>query len=228
MTNNLQLNAEIRTETGKGANRRLRRADKVPAVIYGANLDSKSLTLKHNEVIKALEHEAFFSQILTINVSGKPEQAVLKDLQRHPYKPKILHMDFMRIKATEKITMLIPLHFIGEEKAPGVKEGGIISHSISEVDIKCLPADLPKYIDVDMSNMALNDIVHLSDLKIPKNVELTALAQGEEYDQPVATLHMARIAEEIVPEEEVPAEEEAEAEAKAEEEKETAETETKE
>jgi large subunit ribosomal protein L25 len=214
MTNNLQLNAEIRTETGKGANRRLRRADKVPAVIYGANLDSKSLTLKHNEVIKAL--------------SGKPEQAVLKDLQRHPYKPKILHMDFMRIKATEKITMLIPLHFIGEEKAPGVKEGGIISHSISEVDIKCLPADLPKYIDVDMSNMALNDIVHLSDLKIPKNVELTALAQGEEYDQPVATLHMARIAEEIVPEEEVPAEEEAEAEAKAEEEKETAETETKE
>jgi large subunit ribosomal protein L25 len=209
MTNNLQLNAENRNNGGKGVNRRLRDDNQIPAVIYGAGKEPQSLILKFNEVIKALENEEYFSQIITLNVDNKPEQVVLKDLQRHPYKPKIMHMDFMRIKATEKITMLIPLHFIGEDVAPGVKQGGIISHSISEVEIRCFPADLPKNIEVDMSNMELNDIVHLSDLKLPKDVELTALGLGEEYDQPVATIHIARIAEEVVTEEEVPEEEKA-------------------
>ncbi len=122
-----------------------------------------------------------------------------------------MHIDFMRIKASEKITMLIPLHFIEEEVAPGVKQGGIVTHSISEVEVKCLPSDLPKYIDIDMSNMELNDIVHLSDLKLPKGVELTELIHGEEHDLPVATLQMARIAEEVVVEEKVVPEEEVEA-----------------
>ena len=121
-----------------------------------------------------------------------------------------MHIDFMRIKASEKITMLIPLHFIEEEVAPGVKQGGIITHSISEVEVKCLPSDLPKYIDIDMSNMELNDIVHLSNLKLPKGVELTELTHGEEHDLPIATLQMARIAEEVVVEEKVAAEEEKE------------------
>jgi len=215
MTNNLKLNAEIRNNSGKGANRRLRDDNKIPAVIYGAGKEPQALALKLNKVIKALENEEYFSQIITLNVDGKPEQVVLKDLQRHPYKAKIMHMDFMRIRASEKITMPIPLHFIGEDIAPGVKQGGIISHSISEVEIRCLPADLPKNIEVDMSNMELNDIVHLSDLKLPKTVELTTLSLGEEYDQPVATVHIARIAEEVVTEEEVPAEEKAAEEEKA-------------
>jgi large subunit ribosomal protein L25 len=221
MTNNLQLNAENRNNGGKGVNRRLRDDNQIPAVIYGAGKEPQSLILKFNEVIKALENEEYFSQIITLNVDNKPEQVVLKDLQRHPYKPKIIHMDFMRIKASEKITMLIPLHFIGEDVAPGVKQGGIISHSISEVEIKCLPADLPKNIEVDMSNMELNDLIHLSDLKLPKGVELTQLGLGEEYDQPVATIHMARIAEAVVTEEEVPEEEKAEEEKAGKEEEKT-------
>lgn len=219
MTNNLQLNAEKRNNGNKGVNRRLRDDNKIPAVIYGAKKEPQALALKLNEVIKALENEEYFSQIITLNVDGKPEQVVLKDLQRHPYKAKIMHMDFMRIRASEKITMPIPLHFIGEDIAPGVKQGGIISHSISEVEVRCLPADLPKNIEVDMSNMELNDIVHLSDLKLPKTVELTALSLGEEYNQPVATVHMARIAEEVVTEE-VPAEEKAAEEEKTAKEKE--------
>jgi len=209
MTNNLQLAAEIRNNSGKGANRRFRLENKVPAVIYGADKKPEALILKHNEVIKALENEEFFTQIITLNLNGKSEQVVLKDLQRHPYRAtQIMHIDFMRIKASEKITMLIPLHFIEEEVAPGVKQGGIITHSISEVEVKCLPSDLPKYIDIDMSNMELNDIVHLSNLKLPKGVELTELTHGEEHDLPIATLQMARIAEEVVKEEKVAAEEE--------------------
>ncbi|KPJ68142.1 MAG: hypothetical protein AMJ43_01695 [Coxiella sp. DG_40] len=213
MTNNLQLSAEIRNDTGKGRSRRFRLENKVPAVIYGTDKKPEALILKHNEVTNALEKEEFFTQIITLNVGGESEQVVLKDLQRHPYKAtQIMHLDFMRIKASEKITMRIPLHFVGEEVAPGVKQGGIITHSISEVDIKCLPSDLPKYIDVDMSNMELNAIVHLSDLKLPKGVELTGL-NDEEHDLPVATLQMARIVEEVVEEKVVP-EEEVEAEAK--------------
>ncbi len=207
MADNLKLTAEIRTDVGKGASRRLRHENEIPAIVYGADKEPQSLTLKHNEVIKALESEEFFTQIITLDVNGKSQKVVLKDLQRHAFKPKVLHMDFLRIKASEKITMLIPLHFIGEEVAPGVKlEGGIISHALSEVEVRCLPADLPKYIEVDVSDMKLNDSIHLSDLKVPAGVELTALAHGEEYNQPVATLHLARIVEEI-PVAEVEAEE---------------------
>jgi large subunit ribosomal protein L25 len=222
MTNNLQLAAEIRNNVGKNISRRLRHEGNVPAIIYGIGKKPEALTLKHNEVIKALENEDFFTQIISLNVNGKPEQVVLKDLQRHPYRAtQIMHIDFMRIKAGEKITMRIPLHFIGEQVAPGIKLGGIITHSISEVEVKCLPSDLPKYIDVDMSNMELNNIVHMSDLKLPKGVELTELTHGEEHNLPIATLQMARIAEEVVVEEKVVAEEEKEAEAKEEKGKET-------
>lgn len=212
MTNNLKLTVEVRTDMGKGASRRLRHADKIPAVIYGAGKEPQILTLNLNEVTKALENEEFFSQIIDLNIAGKTEPVVLKDLQRHSYKAKVTHIDFMRIKASEKITMPIPLHFIGEDVAPGIKQGGIVSHSISEVEVKCLPADLPKYIEVDMSNLELNNIIHLSDLKLPKNVEITELAQGEGHDLPVATIHITRIAEEIVTEEAPPEEEEQEAE----------------
>lgn len=220
MAENLEINAELRTEVGKGASRRLRHAEKIPAIVYGADKDPQILVLEHKDVIKALENEAFFSQIIDLKITGKPQQVVLKDMQRHVFKPKIMHMDFLRIKAGEAITMLIPLHFIGEDVAPGVKlGGGVVSHALSEVEVKCLPKDLPQFIELDVSNMELNDTLHLSDLKMPKDVELTVLAQGEEYDQPVVTVHLPKIIEEPV-EEEVVAEEEGEEAAAAEESKE--------
>ena len=203
MADKLQLEAEVRTDIGKGASRRLRHADKVPAIIYGAGKDPQPLVLEHNKVIKALENEEYYSQIITLKVDKREEQAVLKALQRHPYKPKVTHMDFLRIKAGEEITMQIPLHFIGEEDSPGVKQNGTISHHISEVEIRCLPVNLPKYIEVDVSAMDLDDSIHLSSLKMPKGVDL-ATPVDEEHDQPVISIHLAKIAEEpkAVPEEE--------------------------
>lgn len=191
------LNAEIRKDVGKGASRRLRREGKVPAIIYGTDKAPQMLTLSHNQLSKAISNEEFFSQIITIDTDVEKEQVVLKDLQRHVYKSQILHVDFLRIKADEKLDMYIPLHFIGEASAPGLKQGGIFSRTVSEVEIRCLPADLPKYIAVDVSNLGLNETIHLSDLVLPTGVEILALAQGPEHDQPVITLHLAKM-EEIV------------------------------
>jgi len=209
MSKTLQLEATTRTDMGKAASRRLRHADKIPAIVYGADKAPQLITLDQKKVMKALENENFFTQILTLKIEGKTEQVILKDLQRHVCKPKILHMDLQRIKATEKVTMNIPLHFVGEDTAPGIKQGGVLSRAVSEVEVRCLPADLPTFIEVDIAKMELNDVIHLSDLKLSKGIELLALAQGEEYDQPVVTLHMARIAEEAPVEEEAVTEEEA-------------------
>lgn len=194
MNDKLQLTAEIRADVGKGASRRLRRDGKIPAILYGTDEIPQNLSLDHNQVAKSMEKEDFSSQILTLNIANKPTQVVLKDVQYHVYKPQITHLDFMRIKATEKITMRIPLHFVGETSCPGIKLGGILSRTISEVEVRCLPADLPKFIEVDISKMELNNTVHLSELKIPANIELLSMIHG---DQLVATVHLARMAEEI-------------------------------
>lgn len=203
-----ELNVEIRNSTGKGANRRLRRENnKIPAVIYGGEKKPTSITLDHNIFIRALEKEGFYSHILTLKVDGKAEKVVLKDLHRHPYKPKILHADFQRVSAKTKLTMHIPLHFIGEEIAPGVKDqAGIISHHLTEVEVRCLPADLPEFIEVDISNLNIDDTIHLTQLNIPKGVEIVALIQGKEFDQPVISIHKPHIAPELL-EEEVASEE---------------------
>jgi large subunit ribosomal protein L25 len=199
MTDKLQLNAEVRNDAGKGASRRLRREDKVPAIIYGAGKKPQAISLEHKKVQKALESEDSYTQILTLNLENHPEQVVLKDMQRHAYKPRILHMDFQRVSATEKLTMTIPLHFVGGDKAPGVKEGGILSHVISDVEIKCLPADLPRFIEVDVSNMKVSETIHLGDLILPKGVEMAV--HGEQLQKlPVATLNIPKAAEaEAVP-----------------------------
>ncbi len=194
LTNKLTLNAEIRTDMGTGASRRLRHANKVPAIIYGVNEQPQLITLEHNAVIKALENEEFYTQILTLNIAKKSEEVVLKDLQRHVFKPKILHLDFMRIKADEEINMTIPLRFVGEIQSPGAKQGGIASHHISEIEIRCLPANLPKYIEVDASNLELNDVIHLSEIKLPKGVKLTIITDVE-HDQAVASIHLSKITE---------------------------------
>lgn len=196
MAETFEIEAQTRTEHGKAVSRRLRRLEnKIPGVVYGADKDPVSLTLDHNKVIKALENEAFYSQILSLKVDGKAEKVVLRDLQRHPYKPKVLHMDFQRISMKDKITMQVPLHFMGEDVAPGVKQGGgIISHLETSVEISCLPADLPEFIEVDVSKLELDNSIHLSDIKAGKGVEFVALSH--ENDLPVVSIHLPRAAKE--------------------------------
>lgn len=186
------INAERRNDVGKGASRRLRRANKVPGVLYGPGSEPVSLTFNHDELIKQTESEAFFSHILTVNVDGQQAQAVVKDMQRHPFKPKIVHMDLQRVTADHKIHMTVPLHFVGQDVAPGVKGGGLLTHDVTEVSVFCLPKDLPEFIEVDVSNLDLGDVLHLSNLKLPKGVELVELSHGPEHDLPVASVHKHR------------------------------------
>ncbi len=193
MTKELTLHASKRTDVGKGASRRLRRIDDaIPAILYGGEHPPEMLTLDHNKLLRFMENEAVYSQVLTIDIEGKTQKAVLKAIQRHPFKPKILHMDFLRITGKEKVTMHIPLHFKGENKAPGVKEGGIVSHYLTEVEVSCLPKNLPEFIEVDMSNLTLDNPMHLSEIVCPKNVTLVALTQGQ--DNPVVAIHLPRAA----------------------------------
>jgi len=198
MSEILEIHAVSRTDVGKGSSRRLRRASQIPAVIYGGEKEAQSLTIDHNKVLRALEDEAFYSRIITVNVDGKPEKAVLKALQRHSYKPKVLHMDFLRVSQTDKLHMNVPLHFINDDKCPAIKAGGLLSKQMTEVEISCLASDLPEFIEVDLSNVELDKILHLSDIKFPKGVESTTLAQGPEHDLPIASVHKPRTSAEDV------------------------------
>jgi large subunit ribosomal protein L25 len=195
MAISFELNAESRTDMGKGASRRLRQAGKVPAIIYGGNKDPEALTLSHNELLRNLEHEAFYSHILTIKTSTSASSAILRDLQRHPSKPVIMHVDLQRVTADEELRTQVPVHFIGEDTCPGAKAGGLVMHELTEVEIECFPKDLPEYIEVDMSTMEVGDTVHLSDLKVPEGVTLLELARGEDHDQVVASIHAKRTEE---------------------------------
>ena len=197
MSEDFIVNAELRDDLGKGASRRLRHEGKFPAVMYGAGEDPVSLTLDHNEMLKHLEHEAFYSHILTIKMGGKDAKAVLKDLQRHPAKPFIMHADFLRVSDKEKLRMHVPLHFIGEDVAPGVKiGGGMVTHNMNDVEISCLPGNLPEFIEVDVSNLEMDQAVHLSELKLPEGVEIVELSHGEGHDQAVAAIHATRASKE--------------------------------
>lgn len=199
MSNVFELKAQARVEHGKAKSRRMRReAGVVPAVVYGAKKEPVSVSLAHNEVVKALENEAFYSHVLTLEIDGKAEKVVLKDLQRHVFKPVILHMDFMRVDAKSKLNMTVPLHFINEEVAKGVKlGGGVITHNMTDVEISCLPADLPEYIEVDMADVEIDQSVHLSDIKLPKGVEIVALAHGADHNYTVAAISAPKAEEEI-------------------------------
>ncbi|MDH5446118.1 MAG: 50S ribosomal protein L25/general stress protein Ctc [Gammaproteobacteria bacterium] len=190
------LEAEARNDLGKGASRRLRREGKVPAVIYGAGKEPTSLSLDHNDLLHKLENEAFFSHILTVKLAGNEESAIIKDLQRHPSKPTVLHMDLQRVSASEKIRVHVPIHFINEDTCPGVKEGGLVTHSATETEVSCLPKDLPEYLEADLADLQLDGIFHMSDIKLPAGVEIVELSHGEGHDQPVASVHMTRAAKE--------------------------------
>ena len=192
------LRAIARDDLGKGASRRLRRnADMVPAIIYGGSKAPQSVSLEARELKKALENEAFFSHVIKVDVDGKNNNVLIKALQRHPAKGHVMHVDLLRVIAGHEVTVLVPLHFINEKSCAGVKQGGgIISHTMTEVEVHCLPKDLPEFIEVDMADVELNGIVHLTDLKLPKGVSLTALAQGADHDLPVANVHAPRVAAE--------------------------------
>ncbi len=194
------VDAEPRTDLGKGASRRLRRTDQVPAVVYGAGAEPQAIMVKHNQASKSLDQEAFYSHILTLNVGKKSQQVILRDVQRHPYKQVIMHMDFQRVKSDQTIQMNVPLHFTNEDHCIGVKlSGGVISHIESEILIECLPADLPEYIDVDMTNVDLGDSLHLSDISLPEGVSSVDLAYGEDRNRSIVSVYMAR--EEILEDE---------------------------
>ncbi|MDE0762726.1 MAG: 50S ribosomal protein L25/general stress protein Ctc [Cellvibrionales bacterium] len=194
MSTDFTLHAKGREVSGKGASRRLRRlAGEIPSIVYGGKKDPQSITLIHKDVLKALENEAFYSHIISLDVDGKSQDVVLKDVQRHPAKTAILHLDFLRINKTTALTIRVPLHFINEDSCVGVKkEGGIISHTMSELEVQCLPKDLPEYIEVDLAELALGSTLHISDINLPKGVESVALSHGSDHDLLVAAVNKAK------------------------------------
>ncbi|MBE0369014.1 50S ribosomal protein L25/general stress protein Ctc [Pseudoalteromonas aurantia] len=188
MSNELYtLNAEVRADLGTGASRRLRHADKVPAILYGADKEALALTLEHNKVIKAQEDEGFYSHILTLNIAGESVEAILKDIQRHPFKPKVMHMDFQRVDASHKIHTKVPVHFLNEDVA--TKGGNTVAHQVTEIEITCLPAALPEFIEIDVAALEVGVTLHLSDVTLPAGVTSVELAKGEGHDQAVVTLN---------------------------------------
>lgn len=210
MSDLFELNAEIRTDMGKGASRRLRRTNLVPAIVYGVGKEATAITLKANELTKKLESEAFYSQVLSMNIGKKKESVILRDLQRHPFKAIILHADFLRIDAKKVIQVHLPLHLINDDIAHGVKmEGGVINRVLTEVEISCLPKDLPEFIEVDLTDLKLGESIHLTDLVVPKGVEIVALAHDADHDTAVVSIHKAK---EVVEDEPVVDEADAEAE----------------
>jgi large subunit ribosomal protein L25 len=193
MSNEFSLKVETRDAAGKGASRRLRRLEsRVPGIVYGGKNEPQMISLEFKELVKALENEAFYSHILTLDIAGKKQQAILRDLQRHPSKGFPLHADFQRVDATHKIHMMVPVHFINEDVCVGVKKsGGEIQHNASEVEVSCLPKNLPEFIEVDMTNVDMDQVVHLSDLKLAKGIELVQLSH--EHDLPLASVHKPKV-----------------------------------
>ena len=190
-----ELHADVRSDQGKGAVRRLRRTGRIPAIMYGAGKEPTPIELAENVLRRQLSQEAFFSHVLTVKVDGREEKAVIKSLQRHPATERILHLDLLRVSETQRITMLVPIHFENEEDSPGRRAGGSISHHTTEVEITCLPGDLPEYLSVDTLEMNIGDSIHLSQIPLPEGVEIPALAHGPEHDQPVVSIQMSRVTE---------------------------------
>jgi len=192
MSDNHTIFAEMRDVQGTSASRRLRHAGKIPAILYGSGKETAMLTLDHNSLYHNMEDEAFHSSILVVDIAGKQEKAILRDVQMHAFKQLIMHIDLQRVSATEKIQISVPLHYTGGDEAPGVKlESGIVSHLITELDIICLPGDLPEFLSVDVSELHIGDSIHLSEVTLPDGVECTALAHGGD-DQAVVTVVAVR------------------------------------
>jgi len=196
------LVAEERTDTGKGASRRLRRAGKVPAIVYGAGRAPRAVTFDRDPLMHKMENESFFSSVLSISVKGKARQCILKDVQMHPAKRLVLHLDLQRIVADEKIRMTVPIHFLNEEEAPGLKQGGTVAHTVTEIEVSCLPANLPEYLEIDIGELELDQTLLLSQIPLPEGVEIPDLENDN--DRSVVSVHIVKVA---VIEEEVAGEE---------------------
>ncbi len=183
------LEAVSRANVGKGASRRLRHENVVPAIVYGADKEPANVSIQHHHLVHALSNEAFFASIVTLKIDGKDEPVIIKDLQRHPARPILLHADFQRVSANKALHVKIPLHFINEVTAVGVKTGGgVVSHLMTELEISCLPADLPEYIEVDIAELGLGESLHISDLKLPAGVSSISLSHGEHGDLAVIAI----------------------------------------
>ena len=193
MSKNHEIKAESRKDEGKGASRRLRHASYVPAVVYGGNIAPESIQIEHNTILLAAKHEWFFSSILDLNVDGKVQKVLVRDWQKHPFKQLMMHMDFLRIDENAKLRANVPLHFLNKETSPAAKMSGlVISHNLTEVEVSCLPKDLPEFIELDLGAIEAGDVIHLSQLKLPANVELPALLLGEAHDAAVVTVNTVK------------------------------------
>ena len=197
MKTSFELAAEFRDAEGKGASRRLRRANKVPAILYGGHREPRALALDHTRLLLMLDNERFYSTIINLKVGDVSQAAVLKDVQRHPAKNAVLHVDLQRVLEDEKIRIRIPLHFKGDAGSPGVKKGGVVSHLRNVVEVLCLPRDLPEFVEVDLSALDMNQMLYLSDLGMPEGVEIPELTHGR--DAPVVSIHHARAEETEAP-----------------------------
>jgi len=189
MSANFIVEAEVRTGSGSAASRRARRNGQVPVVVYGGGEDEQYLLVDHNKIIHQLEVEAFHSALVQLKVDGDLQRAVLRDVHMHPYKAQVLHLDFQRVSRKDTITMTVPFHFVGEEDAPGVKiEAGIMTHSMTSIDVTCLGSDLPEYIEVDVAALNIGESVHLGEIKLPEGVELASTVQESDLELPVAAV----------------------------------------
>lgn len=180
--------AETRTEKGKGASRRYRKSGKIPGVLYGAEKDPTPILMSESLINKQLQYEAFFSHILNIKIDGNDTQAVIKALQRDPATSKVTHLDFLRVSSTHEIQMNVPLHFVNEDQCPGKRAGGVVSHLVVDFEISCLPKDLPEFIEVDMSNLNIGDVIHMSEIRLPEGVRLSSAIEDAAHDHPVVTI----------------------------------------
>jgi large subunit ribosomal protein L25 len=187
----IEISARKRTLQGTGASRRLRGSGKVPGIIYGGESPAEAIELDHNSLYHQLKLEAFHASILSMDVEGQKEPVLVRDIQMHPFKLQVLHIDFQRVDRNKKMHVKVPLHFINAEVSPGVKlSSGIVSHVLTELDVSCLPKDLPEFISVDLADLAAGNTVHLSDLHLPEGVEIPALIKGDNL--PVATIVIPR------------------------------------
>jgi len=195
-----EIPAESRSDEGKGASRRLRNTGKVPAIVYGGSEAPVNIQLVHNTAWLASHNEWFYSAILDLNLDGKTQRVLLRDMQRHPFKPQLLHLDFQRVDENKAIRIRVPLHFLNQEKSTAGKTSGVlISHSLTDVEISCLPKDLPEYVEVDLGDLNVGDIIHLSDLKLPSGVEIPELRLGKEHDAAVVSAQEIREEVEVAP-----------------------------
>jgi large subunit ribosomal protein L25 len=189
MANTFTLDAVLRTDEGKGASRRLRRTGKIPAIVYGGDGEAVSISLPENQLVRHLQEEQFYSSVINLKIDGAAEKVLLRDLQRHPARPVVLHADLQRVSSTEKLKVVVQLHFVNEEACAGVKnDGGKISKAMMDLEVYCLPKDIPEFVEVDVIDLTLGESIHISNLKLPEGVESVQLAHGEDHDLSIATV----------------------------------------